>query len=643
MGSRRNALELRQRTGNKNTLPRSRSDETREQRLLAPVFTPKELSMAKDEILIGTTDEGTAVKLDLNKLIDSRMLIEGNSGSGKSWLLRLLLERVAGRIPFIVIDPEGEFASLREKVDCVLVGSEGDIPADLRSAALLARKLVELRVSAILDVYDLKPQDRRLYVKYFLDALINLPRELWTPYLVPIDEVHKFAPEKGQGDNTATDAVLSLMSLGRKRGFCGIPVTTRFSKLHNDVIAETNNVFIGRTWMDADVARAGKYLGFAPKDYDKLRVKPGNFFCFGPAMLHDGIVMFKSDKVSTTHPKAGERHKIKPPKASEAISHIVSQIDDLPEIAEQEAKDLASVKERARRRETELTTQIHALERELKNAAKPVIEKEPVMVFPEAKLTELQDLIDDYFKPFSLALEAAETKAEKIESLVLDLRKAMPPEQPEPKLSGRPMTYLPKPEDMAVVTKAVRQVATERSGVIEAYKPKSEPSESNGNITGLQQRIINGLAEASQFGVDDPDRKQLGFFIGTDLTGGTGSKSVAALRDSGIVECPPGRISLTEHGKQYSTVSNPPVRSRDELHKRVRDHLAGLELRILDHLLPIYPNQIHRKQLGEILGTDLTGGTGSKTVRRLVIAGIVLTPQPGMLKAADALFPESLN
>jgi DNA helicase HerA-like ATPase len=219
----------------------------------------------------GDTKPGLQVKVDINKLVDSRMLVEGNSGSGKSYLIRRLCELAAAHIPLILLDIEGEFASLREKIDAILIGPEGDIPTDLRSAKVLARKLVELRVSSIIDLYSLKSHERRAYVSAFLDALVNLPKDLWHPILIPIDEAHKFAPEKGQGDSTATQSVIDLMSLGRKRGYAGVPVTQRFSKLHNDVIAETNNVFIGRTWMDADVKRAADYLGLSVADRRLLK------------------------------------------------------------------------------------------------------------------------------------------------------------------------------------------------------------------------------------------------------------------------------------------------------------------------------------------------------------------------------------
>lgn len=61
------------------------------------------------------------VEIDLKTLLRTRLLIQANSGGGKSWLLRLIAERAFGKVQTIIIDPEGEFATLREKYDYVLV------------------------------------------------------------------------------------------------------------------------------------------------------------------------------------------------------------------------------------------------------------------------------------------------------------------------------------------------------------------------------------------------------------------------------------------------------------------------------------------------------------------------------------------
>jgi DNA helicase HerA-like ATPase len=105
---------------------------------------------------------------------------------------------------------------------CCWSAPAGELPADPRHTALLARRLLEYKVSAVVDLYELKLSDRRRFVKLFLESLIHLPRDLWRPTLVILDEAHIYCPERGSGEAESTEAVISLMSQGRKRGFAGI-------------------------------------------------------------------------------------------------------------------------------------------------------------------------------------------------------------------------------------------------------------------------------------------------------------------------------------------------------------------------------------------------------------------------------------
>ena len=320
-------------------------------------------------MIIGTIDSAKKLDVDLPRLVDTRLLIQANSGGGKSWLLRLIAERAG--IQTIVLDPEGEFASLREAVDVLLIGREGEIPADSRSAGLLARRLIEYKVSAVIDLFDLKLSERRRFVRLFLESLLHLSRELWHPALVILDEAHLYCPERSAGEAESTEAVIALMSQGRKRGLCGIIATQRLSKLHKDAAAETNNVIIGRTWLDGDQQRAGDLLGMGKPERLKLRdLEQGEFYAFGPALNFPGVVHFRSAQVSTTHPKPGARHLLSAPAPSKAIRTVLAKMADLPKQAEEEARDVSE----ARR-------QIAELKRELAEAKKgraPVVDQDAI-------------------------------------------------------------------------------------------------------------------------------------------------------------------------------------------------------------------------------------------------------------------------
>ncbi len=136
--------------------------------------------------------------INLDTLIDSRGLILANSGAGKSYTARKILEESNGEVMSIVIDFEGEFKTLRENYEFLVIGPDGDIPLSMESAHLLPSKLLELNISTILDVSELKRPERAKYVKKFIEALMEIPRKsgLWKPCFIFIDEIHNLAGQQ---------------------------------------------------------------------------------------------------------------------------------------------------------------------------------------------------------------------------------------------------------------------------------------------------------------------------------------------------------------------------------------------------------------------------------------------------------------
>src|SRR6266542_4472416 len=264
---------------------------------------------------------GQDFSCDLGVLVDTRMLVQCNCGGGKSHTLRRLLEQTHGHVQQLVLDPEGEFASLRERHDYVLAAkSGGDTAADPRSAKLLAERLLELGVSAILDVYELK--------------------------------AHVYCPQKGEAESAG--AVIDLATRGRKRGFCAVLATQRLSKLHKDAAAELNNKLIGRTGLDVDMQRAAEELGFTGRD-ERLQLRaldPGEFFAFGPA-LSPTVTRVMIGPVQTTHPKAGARLATIAPPPTEKVKALLPKLADLPaEAAEQQRSEAELKRELAAARAT---------------------------------------------------------------------------------------------------------------------------------------------------------------------------------------------------------------------------------------------------------------------------------------------------
>lgn len=323
---------------------------------------------------LGIDTEGISIPVDVDKLVESRLLLTATSGAGKSWALRRILEQTHGHVQHIIIDPEGEFYTLREIFDYVLAraGNEGerDCGISVGSAGLLATRLLELGVSTVVDIYDFKPAERTSFVQFFLESIMNAKRNLWRPVLIVIDEAHMFCPQTGESESGS--AVAHLMSGGRKRGFAGCLATQRYSKLHKDASSMCKNVMIGSFTLDVDVKRAVESLGFVGRDAGAqiMSLQPGQFFVNGPAFCRE-VRLVKVGNVQTTHPKAGQRAPM-PAVPRATIRSVLEKLTDLPGEAQKQAKTEAELRGEVRR----LELQISKLERE---AGKSTIDPQAVI------------------------------------------------------------------------------------------------------------------------------------------------------------------------------------------------------------------------------------------------------------------------
>lgn len=285
---------------------------------------------------------GPGVRMDLDELIASRLLIQANSGGGKSYTIRRFIEQSFGEKQIIVLDPEGEFGNMRTKYDFVYCGKGGDAPVESRSAALLAHRLLELKASAIIDLYELPPQERKHFVRLFCEALVNAPKELWHDVFIIVDEAHVFAPEKDQSESLS--AIIDLASRGRKRGYCAILATQRPAKLNKDAAAECNNKLIGMASLDIDRKRAADELGFSTKESVlSLRdLSPGEFYAFGPAISREVTRVTIADVTVKPAKRGVSRGTVPAPSAT--VKKLLAKLADIPQEAQKEATTAAELK-----------------------------------------------------------------------------------------------------------------------------------------------------------------------------------------------------------------------------------------------------------------------------------------------------------
>ncbi len=248
---------------------------------------PDRAGPVNNSIEIGTDSAGAPVRIDVQELLATRLLVQGNSGSGKSHLLRRMLEESAGLVQQIVIDPEGDFVTLADAYSHVVVNA-GDY--DEREIATMGARIRAHRASVVLSLESLDLEAQMGCVAAFLNALFDAPRDHWFPALVVVDEAQMFAPS-ASGDvadnvrRASLGAMTNLMCRGRKRGLAGAIATQRLAKLAKNVAAEASNFLMGRTFLDIDMARAADLLGMERRQAEAIRdLERGHFLGLGPAI-----------------------------------------------------------------------------------------------------------------------------------------------------------------------------------------------------------------------------------------------------------------------------------------------------------------------------------------------------------------------
>lgn len=276
---------------------------------------PPPRTIREGEILLGNASNGDQIGISLPKLIEGRLLIQGNSGAGKSMLLRRLFEQTWGKVQQVLIDVDGEFSTIADKFDVAVVDA-----TEIKrvGGASLGLHLRQHRYSAILDLSDATAEDRFIIAADLVTALVDAPAELWHPMLLLIDEAQSLAPRYDPGDVEAEirkrtiRALADVMTRGRKRGIAGVVATSRIAETSTPIIAKPTNIVVGRTIFDRDIERAGDVLGFTAGHSRALRtLTDGEFIGIGPAFNAAGRSRFKAGGVETHH--KGETPKLEDP------------------------------------------------------------------------------------------------------------------------------------------------------------------------------------------------------------------------------------------------------------------------------------------------------------------------------------------
>ena len=206
---------------------------------------------------IGTTEGGERLQVPADLIARGLTCILGASGSGKSYALGVVCEELCkGRVPFVVVDLEGEYWGIKDRYEAIWVGDRE--MCDVLWSDVDVDRLVRAMPSAPPLILDYSRVDHPSEaVSDLLTSLWRASREQRSPYLIVVEDAERVMPRSG----TRAEAALEIAARGRKRGL-GLLISTQHPSLVDpDILSQCTLQLIGKLWLDGDLRAAGPFFG----------------------------------------------------------------------------------------------------------------------------------------------------------------------------------------------------------------------------------------------------------------------------------------------------------------------------------------------------------------------------------------------
>jgi hypothetical protein len=268
-------------------------------------------------------------ELDIANVITGRTFIASITRWGKSWTCRKIVEQCFGHAGIIILDPEGEYSSLREKFPFLIIGK--DIPLQLETAEFMAERMLETKINVIIDTSMVEDDETaKEYINLFLRKFFFLETSLRQPYLVVVEEAEDFCGERGIGTETTLRILVNIVKKGGKRGIGALFVAHRPAWVSKGILSQVSNKAIGKI-ESTDFEALEKYARVSKEVIERLPSLGKGEFCFVGDWVAD-TTFVKVGPVQTTH--LGRTPDIIPPSPKELQTVIADLQKSLPEIIE---------------------------------------------------------------------------------------------------------------------------------------------------------------------------------------------------------------------------------------------------------------------------------------------------------------------
>jgi len=543
--------------------------------------------------------------------------------AGKSNAAAVMAEEMfRAKLPFVVIDPKGDWWGLRSSGSGdgpglqipIFGGEHGDVPLEQGGGAFLAQLIVEERLSCVIDVSELSEGAKTRFLIDFAEKLYRTNRE---PLHLFLEEADDFIPQKPFREQArCVGAWERIVKRGGFRGLGCTLITQRSAVLNKNVLTQVETLIIMRTTSPQDRKAIEGWIEHQGQSKEILATLPG--LESGEAWIYSPHFLGLTEPVRIRFPRrstfdSGATPGVKAKKRPATLADV-----DLGKIRTQMAETI----ERAKAADPkELQRRVAELERELKaeRDKKPAPERVEI---PVIKPEELE----------TLAVSCAA-----LGETVGELRQSLE------RVANAQGLGLRRDRDLSGGASFPDRPSRERTGAIrhtERSERLRDPISRNGHhgsdspveaIGVGERKILLAIAQHPK----GLTREQLGIITGYRRS--TRNTYLQRLAAASLVTMNGDRIHLTNEGGTISMGENDqPPPTGAALREFWLDKLGqGGERRILEFLIEIFPKSIEREALSEQLGY---ARSSRNTYLQRLAAGHLVTSIGTTVRASDELF-----
>jgi hypothetical protein len=550
--------------------------------------------------------------------------------AGKSYTMRRVVEQlVHASQQVVLVDPKGDQWGVRSAADgkapglpLVIIGGErGDVPLETGAGEVVAKLVVEERVSAVLDLSLLRKHEVATFMTAFMETLYRLKaRDAYrTPMMLVIDEADAIAPQKPQkGEERMLGAAEDIVRRGGQRGIGCTLVSQRSAVLNKNVLTQAQILVALRTIAPQDLDAMKAWIDVHGTEEERRTLMEslpslpvGDAWFWSPGWpTVDGI--FKRVHVlpietfdSGATPAPGERRR--DPKT-------VADVD-----LEGLKRQMSATLERAKADDPrELRKRIAELERAAKNQKPAAEAKQPkrvdVPVLTDAQIARLEKVIT-----------SGDALIERFTNSVDEIRQGLA------KLgqsSQQPRTVRQINEEMVRDARQARMQRA-RTSVAADRRVSIDTVSSNGHLPVGEKATLIAAAQYPN-GIT---REQASILTGYKRS--SRDAYIQRLVSKGYVEVVANQIVVSESGVAALGSDFEPLPTGRALQEYWLKRLPKGEAAILERVIEKYPRAVDRESL-----TDATGYQRSSRdayIQRLQ-ARQLLVKGGGPVTASEVLF-----